>query len=399
MRGPFRLKVFAVVTLAAALVLLTIVVVPQWFSKQARLEVLRSHVAQVARLAASAVDGDLHRTLLDAQQYNEQRYRKALEPLVRFHLANAEVFYVYTMIDRDGETFFVLDTANDPGVAERTELRPSKYMEHFRSTEVDPERWIEGVKAGHTWVYPDFQSDDFGQFLTGHAPIYDSEGRYSGFAGVDFDLNYYLTQERRFRAIGVASIIAALVASLLIGAAIASYHRRLEQRMQTHYESSMRDELTGLLNRRGAMEAIRKALSERERSYAALLIDIDDLKQINDTLGHLAGDAAIVNLAATIRTSVRERDLAARLGGDEFLVFAPNTDLNGAREIAHRILEAAEEGLDDLPRYSVSVGICAQDGKTASFDFLYRRADEALYRAKTAGKNRMFVYDEVVVAG
>lgn len=398
-RRPFRVSVFVTVTLVAALVLLTIVLVPQWLSKQARLDVLRTHVAQIARLAASTVDGDLHRELMDPANFTQEKYDRLLAPLVRFHQAIPEAFYVYTMMERDGQTYFVLDTANAPVIAQHSDRKGSKYMEHFRSDEVDPQRWLARVARGETWVYPDFQRDDFGDFLTGHTPILDRQGRYSGFVGVDFDLNYYLAREQRFRAILIGSVVAALIASILIGAIIASYHRGLERRILAHYETSVRDELTGLLNRRGVMEAIRNALARRERSYATLLVDIDDLKHINDTHGHAAGDAVIVSLAASLRESIRDRDLAARLGGDEFLVFAPNCDNRGAHDIAHRILESAEAASEQgRPAFSVSIGICSETPGTEGFDAMYRRADEALYRAKSAGKNRLAAC-EVAVEG
>jgi diguanylate cyclase (GGDEF)-like protein len=383
--------VFVTVTIAAAAVLLTIVLVPQWLSKQARLDVLRTHVAQISRLAASTVNGDLHRELLDPAQFTQEKYDRVLAPLARFHQSIPEVFYVYTMVERDGETYFVLDTANSPVISSQyPERKASAYMEHFRSNEENPQRWLTRVARGETWVYPDFQSDDFGNFLTGHTPIMDSQGRYSGFVGVDFDINYYLAQEARFRAIRIGSIVASLIAAIIIGALIASYHRGLERRMLAHYETSVRDALTGLLNRRGAWEAIRNALARRESSYAALLIDIDDLKHINDSQGHAAGDAAIVSLAAALRDSVRDRDLTARLGGDEFLVFAPNCDEHGAQDIAQRILERTDAASrHGGPRYSVSIGICVEDAGVEEFDAMYRRADEALYRAKSAGKNRL----------
>jgi diguanylate cyclase (GGDEF)-like protein len=393
-RGPFRFKVFATVTVTAAVVLLTIVLVPQWLSKQARLDVLRAHVAQVSRLAASTVAGDLHRELLDPANFTQEKYERVLAPLVRFHQSIPEAFYVYTMVERDGETYFVLDTANAPAIAALSGRKASKYMEHFRSPETNPQEWLQRVAKGETWVYPDFQEDDYGYFLTGHTPIFDSQGRYSGFVGVDFDLDYYLNQERRFRAIRIGSIVAAVLVSLLIGALIASYHGGLEQRILAHYESSVRDELTGLLNRRGALEAIREALAQGEKNYATLIIDVDDLKAINDSEGHAAGDSALVRLAATLRECVRDRDLAARMGGDEFVIFAPNCDAQGAREIAYRILERAESAHEGTPKFSVSIGICATHDAT-DFDSMYRRADEALYRAKSAGKNRLAACEDL----
>jgi hypothetical protein len=107
----FTPRIFWAVTLAAATILGVIVAIPQWLSKEARLEVLRTHVAEVARLAASVVDGDLHRQLLDPANYTPDLYERTLTPLVRFHSADPDIFYVYTMVERDGKTFFVVDTA------------------------------------------------------------------------------------------------------------------------------------------------------------------------------------------------------------------------------------------------------------------------------------------------
>jgi diguanylate cyclase (GGDEF)-like protein len=238
-------------------------------------------------------------------------------------------------------------------------------------------------------VTPTFQLDDYGYFLTGHAPIKDSQGRYSGFVGVDFDLGYYLAQEERFRNIGIGSLVAVALAALLIGFLVARYHFDLHHQMRRHYDSSIRDELTGLLNRRGALDAVSRMLTDPHSAHAALLVDIDGLKTINDTRGHAAGDAAITRLAATIRATVRGDDIAARIGGDEFLIVAPRCDDQAAAKIAAQIIHGLT--IPAEPACSVSVGISIETGK-ADFDGMYRRADEALYRAKAQGKNRSVAY-------
>ena len=113
-RGRFELRVFVIATSTLVAILVAIVEIPQWLSKQARLEVLQAHVCQVAQLAASVIDGDLHRQLLDPKNYSPALYNRALAPLVRFHTADPAIFYVYTMMDRGGSTYFVLDTAASP---------------------------------------------------------------------------------------------------------------------------------------------------------------------------------------------------------------------------------------------------------------------------------------------
>ncbi len=383
-------RVFILATLVAATVLLPIVAVPQYLSRQARLDVMRSHVAQIGQLAASVVDGDAHRQLLNPDRYSEELYRQTLAPLVRFHSANPAMFYVYTMVDRGGTAYFVLDTAASPELQAKHDLRASKYMEAFILRPEYESDWLKQIADGKTWVTPTFQVDDYGVFLSAHSPIFDSKGLYSGFVGVDFDLQYYLAQEARFGAIRNRSITVALLAALIIGFLVARFHFDVQNRLEEHYHTSIRDGLTGLLNRRGAMVAIAKSLERRMSSCATLLVDIDDLKAINDTHGHAAGDKVIASLAEGIRESIREGDDCARLGGDEFMIFAPDCDTEGAMEIARRLqsrVAACNAG------FSVSVGIAVQDHAGAGFDRMYHDADLALYHAKTTGKGRFALFD------
>ncbi len=384
----FEWRTFWVAALLAAAVLLSIVAVPQWLSREARLEVLRSHVSQVARLAASTIDGDGHRQLLDKSQYSDALYQQVLQPLVRFHAAAPEIYYAYTMVENSGEAYFVLDTAQSPALKTTRALKASAYMEHFVLKREYSSDWLVQLAAGKTWVTPNFQHDDYGYFLSGHAPIYDSQGRYSGFVGVDFDTNYYQLQEQRFKWIGAGSMLAALIISLLLAYLAARYHYQWQNRLALHYHSSMRDELTQLLNRRGAYEAVGVVRSLRSNSHAVLLIDIDNFKHINDSHGHLVGDAVLVSVARVIRSCVRDGDVVSRLGGDEFLVFAPACDEATARAIVSRMLERVAVQTDVPYPYTLSIGVCIEGNTITEFDVMYRRADEAMYRAKAAGKNR-----------
>ena len=103
--------VFGVASLIAAVVLVAIVAIPQYVSKEARLDVLRGHVGEIGQIAASVVDGDLHRQLLDPANYSDELYDKAVAPLVRLHSADPDIFYLNTMVERGGDPYFVLDTA------------------------------------------------------------------------------------------------------------------------------------------------------------------------------------------------------------------------------------------------------------------------------------------------
>jgi diguanylate cyclase (GGDEF)-like protein len=390
----FNPLVFVTASLASAVVLVSLVAIPQWLSKQARWDALREHVGEIARLAASVVDGNLHRQLLDPANYSAELYQRALAPLVRFHSADPDIFYLYTMVERDGVAYFVLDTAASPDLKTDRKLEASGYMERFDVRPEYNDDWLEQLAAGKTYVNPGFEEDDYGTFLTGDSPIYDSEGRYSGFVGVDFDLKYYFAKEARFRAIAIGSLIAALLLSLMIGYGVERYYSAMQSRMQALYESSTHDPLTGLHNRRGAMDAVQQLLTLRAKSYAALLIDIDGLKLINDMRGHATGDAIIAIIAEAIRESIREGDECARIGGDEFFVFAADCTTEEAMAIGQRILDKLAK--PSLPlsgaRASVSIGVVVLDGTDAEFNRMYRDADHALYQARYEGKSRIGLF-------
>jgi len=387
---------------AIATVLLAVVLVPQLLSRDARLQVLRAHVDEVARLAASVVDGDLHRRLIDGATPattppevsgpDEAILREARAPLLRLHRSWPEAIYVYTMGMRDGLPFFVLDTAQDPAFAEGRHLKASRYGELFRLRPEYASHWLDDLAAGRTYVNQYFQHDDYGYFLSGHAPIRDASGAVAGFVGVDFDLDYYIGEEARFRRIEVASVAFSLLLSVLLGFGYARYRFAKQREMQLHYESAMQDSLTGLLNRRGALSAIAAGWSDANvHSHAALLVDIDNFKSINDTHGHATGDEVVRNLAAALRDCLRPGDITARLGGDEFLVFARDCDREGAEQIARRLLDAVRQTAGPV-RFRVSIGISVVTAAQGDFDRLYRQADMALYRAKDAGRDGYAVF-------
>lgn len=157
-------------------------------------------------------------------------------------------------------------------------------------------------------------------------------------------------------------------------------------------ETSLTDELTRLPNRRYLGQ---RFLQERQRARRAhrplgvLMLDIDHFKTINDTYGHLVGDAVLAELAAIIRRSTREADVAARYGGEEFAVIVHETPLDGAMRLAGRIRAAVEHAtFPNHLRLTVSLGVaCTSDA--ARFDDLFQAADAALYEAKNRGRNQV----------
>ncbi len=157
-------------------------------------------------------------------------------------------------------------------------------------------------------------------------------------------------------------------------------------------ETSLTDELTRLPNRRYLGQ---RFLQERQRArrghkpLGVLMLDIDHFKQINDTYGHLIGDAVLAELAAIIRRSTREADVAARYGGEEFAVIVEETPLEGAMRLAGRIRAAVERAaFPNHLRLTVSIGVACTDDADR-FDDLFRAADGALYQAKHQGRNQV----------
>ena len=393
-RRQFSPVVFVIASLAAATVLVSIVAIPQGLSKQARWEVLRAHVGQIGQLAASAVDGDLHRQLLDPANYSAELYARAVKPLVRFHSANSDLFYVYTMAVRDHVPYFILDTATSAELHTKYHLRASPYMQPFKLRREYEDGWLDQIASGKTYVTPNYEHDDYGYFLTSHVPIYDSQGRYSGFVGVDFDMQYYLAEESRFRIIEAGSLAVAGLAALLIGLLVALYHLDLQRRMRELYYGATRDELTGLLNRRGAKVAVNKALASDAAGYAMLLVDIDHLKMIIGMHGQSTGEAVTVRTAETIRQSTGEGEICARLGDGEFMVFCPKCDTGHAYEIAERILTEMSNSKMSLAGLepAVTIGIAAYDEDNGDFSRLYRDAHAALYRARIDGESNIGLF-------
>ena len=126
------------------------------------------------------------------------------------------------------------------------------------------------------------------------------------------------------------------------------------------------------------------------------MIDLDHFKRVNDTHGHAMGDEVIRNLARVATASVRETDLVARFGGEELVVVAPHTELGGAAQLAERLRGAfatTEHVLGDVTiRSTASFGVASYEGSGEGPEGLMARADDALYRAKAGGRNRVVVW-------
>ncbi len=178
------------------------------------------------------------------------------------------------------------------------------------------------------------------------------------------------------------------------------FTERLRDSVQSSMEMAVMDQLTGLHNRRyldNRMEALFNESVLRARSLALLVLDVDRFKTVNDSFGHDAGDEVLREFADRVRACTRGIDIVARMGGEEVAVVLPDTTIEAAKIVAERIrheVEAVPFNINGSTRtipVTVSIGVASRRAGDASPVEMQKRADEALYRAKETGRNRVIV--------
>jgi diguanylate cyclase (GGDEF)-like protein len=176
---------------------------------------------------------------------------------------------------------------------------------------------------------------------------------------------------------------------------------QLQRANEVLEQLSITDGLTKLHNHRFFQDHLTREIKRVSRTgepLAMLICDIDDFKRLNDRLGHAAGDELLIGIARVLNDAIREADFLARYGGEEFVVLAPNTELRGAIVLAEKVREAVAAGsyiLDSshqLTKVTVSIGVAQYSGSRKRF---FQAADQALYRAKAAGKNCVMAEGDV----
>ncbi len=185
---------------------------------------------------------------------------------------------------------------------------------------------------------------------------------------------------------------------LLIGLASAlimfslTVHLSGREAQATHQAQT--DDLTGLLNRRGLFARARREWDNARRyrhSIGLLMIDLDGFKSVNDTRGHDAGDACLKDAARAIRLCAkRSTDIVARTGGDEFVVVVPNADPEGLRALGQQLRHCVDRtGMENASAVTASIGVALADAHRIGFEELLKIADQQLFAAKAAGKNKV----------
>ena len=154
---------------------------------------------------------------------------------------------------------------------------------------------------------------------------------------------------------------------------------------------SLTDSLTGLANRRAFEQRLKmewQRATRYEHPLTVMLIDVDHFKRFNDDFGHQTGDHVLAQVGAILQQAVRTTDLACRYGGEEFVIILPDTPMDDALPIAHRIREQVADHRWEARQVTVSVGV-AQLNQHKTPNQLVSDADQALYEAKAAGRNQV----------
>lgn len=177
-----------------------------------------------------------------------------------------------------------------------------------------------------------------------------------------------------------------------------SFFERMRATTLKLRELAEKDPLTGVFNQRAYYQIANKMISFAQRSatpYALLFIDVDHFKAINDGYGHEVGDSILKNIAGVIALNLRQSDVFGRIGGEEFSIFLPDTDARGASTLGEKLraeIENMHYRIDDTHflRVTVSIGVACHHRSDTSIADIQRRADRAMYQAKSQGRNQVF---------
>ena len=231
------------------LVVTFLVILLSWQTYKNQKKEFLGRIENATRYAASLVDMDLHQKLVSPEQTNGELYNKVIEPLVKFHNSYPEIHYVYTIIEKGDKRYFILDTANSKHLKVKGNLEASKVMEWYDDSEVDSD-WLKAVHNGKVFVDQKPFVDEFGTFLSGSAPLYDSLSNFAGIMGIDIDSDTFF--KYRNRMIANTAIICTLALVLSVIAGLLKYRSRKYALELLGYERNLIkiDAMTGAFNRR-----------------------------------------------------------------------------------------------------------------------------------------------------
>ncbi len=447
MRVALPTKVFATCAGLATVVSLVVAVTMYRSASESLREEIRQTLKASASAIASQLDGSIHdRIRVQADEQSEE-YRRLLESLRAAQDANPDIVNVYTMRRTDDPNVFrfVVDALPE-------EEGPAHVGEFFDASEL-PEL-SNGLLGPTADLKPN--TDRWGVWLSGYAPIVNSDGSTNSIVGVDMSLEQLQARETSLRRLAFRSAVGAFILSSLLSLPIAVALLRtvrvfvnaadrvrhgdldfqvmvrsrdeigdlaksfntmvagLRESRDRLLEATSRDILTGLYSHVYFQERLSAEIANaksHDRPLAVLLVDVDRFKSVNERLGHQIGDGILAQLAELLKSSVRQTDIIGRFGGDKFALILPETDLNGAKNMAESLrslvqahqfrpvplsLAFEDQATDsDAPAIclTTTTGIAVFPEHHKEREGLVMAADIALCRAKHNSPNTVSVYE------
>ncbi len=203
-------------------------------------ETIKDSLERTARTAAGLVDGDAHAEMVRSGKVDPATYEKLIEPLVQFHRQAPEIAYLYTLVEKGGQLYFVLDTAT---AADRLkfgrEMKPSGFLEPYRSFAPDEDAAeVLAVRNGLNFVSKKPFSDEFGTFLSALAPIRDSKGNVVASLGIDMSVVDYETRVSNLTRAGILSAVISAITGILLGALVWWHARQASRHEQARRQAT-----------------------------------------------------------------------------------------------------------------------------------------------------------------